>query len=677
VGRIPWSDFVTVEQICQKLVNFEGDQGSWKRDALLLGAMSNYKNESNSRFSRTDGAVLMESQKDLVSNNGGSSTTLYEKSGLNPNTDSCSAPLTNENVVATWSSGQYGLVNWWAHGSSSQALRKYWDSDDGDNIPETSDPDEISWETMISTDDCYSLNDSYASIIFACSCNNGDPDNNNLGKALIKNGSAGIVASSRLSWYSIGWRHQSHGGNASIDYYFFDNLINNNNRVGEALYNSKVYYSNHFVYDSWGWVCWQNLFDFNLYGDPSMCYTGLNPSNNSFNISGNIYYNNSAIPIKNSEIILSGILTNNQTTNETGYYQFQFLPSGENYSITPKQNLSNLNNCISSYDAALTAQIAIGSYPDATDEQKTAADVDKNGHVQLYDAALIAQHAVGILADTNSNVGDWIFAPAQRTFPMLSSECTNQDFAALILGDVDCNWGTKMNTSHPNNLKKEYFVFDDMDVLTGTNFSLPLCVDEKKEIVSFDITFRFDPEIIKFNGINKIDDVSDFVIHTNTTENGTIRIGGFSVIPKEITGNYLTLNFDVIGNPGERGEIELNNYTINNEPGYYGTATINIKTENLLSIPLKYNLSQNYPNPFNPSTTISYEIPKTSYLTITVFNLLGERIKTLVDEEKQAGRYSVFWDGQNEAGIKMPSGLYFYQMESDGFSRTCKMLLTK
>ena len=219
VGRIPWSDFVTVEQICQKLVNFEGDQGSWKRDALLLGAMSNYKNESNSRFSRTDGAVLMESQKDLVSNNGGSSTTLYEKSGLNPNTDSCSAPLTNENVKATWSSGQYGLVNWWAHGSSSQALRKWWDSDDGDNIPETNDPDEISWEAMISTDDCYLLNDSYASIIFACSCNNGDPDNNNLGKALIKQGSAGIVASSRLSWYSVGWSHQSHGGNASMALY--------------------------------------------------------------------------------------------------------------------------------------------------------------------------------------------------------------------------------------------------------------------------------------------------------------------------------------------------------------------------------------------------------------------------------------------------------------------------
>jgi len=290
VGRIPWSNFVIVEQICQKLVNFEGDQGSWKRDALLLGAMSNYKNESNSRYSRTDGAALMEIQKDLVNNNGGSSTTLYEKSGLNPNTDSCSAPLTRENVIAKWSSGQFGLVNWWAHGSSSQAFRKWWDSDDGDKIPETSDPDEISWEAMISTDDCYSLNDSYASIIFACSCHNGDPENNNLGKALIRHGSAGIVASSRLSWYSIGWSHENHGGNASIDYYFFDNLINKNNMVGEALYNSKVHYSNNFVYSSWGWVCWQNLFDFNLYGDPALCYTGLTPSSNStFNISGKIY----------------------------------------------------------------------------------------------------------------------------------------------------------------------------------------------------------------------------------------------------------------------------------------------------------------------------------------------------------------------------------------------------
>lgn len=677
VGRIPWSDFSTVAQICQKLVNFEGDQRAWKNDALLLGAMSNYKKEGDSQFSRTDGAALMEINKGLVSNNGGNSTTLYEKMGINPNENECSASLTHDNIKNIWSTGQFGLVSWWAHGSSSEAYRKLWNSDDGDDIPETSDPNEISWETMISSDDCNLLNDEYASIIFACSCFNGDPEADNLGKAMLKQGSAGIVASSRLSWYSIGWSHKDHGGNASIDYYFFENLINNKNRVGEALYNSKVHYSNHFLYSSWGWVCWQNLFDFNLYGDPSMCHTGLTPNKTSFNISGNIYYNNSTIPINNAELSLTGISTNIQTTNDVGYYQFQFLPPGEDYLITPLGNPTVSENCVSSYDAALAAQIATGLFTNATNEQKLASDVDKNGAVQIFDAALIAQYAIGLSDDPNSCVGDWVFNPAQRTYQSLSSEYSDQDFSALVLGDVDSNWGANMLSSKQNNLKKIYTGITDETVFPGSNYSIPLTVEEQREIISFDVSLKFDPGIMKFRGMIKTDDVKDFEIYTNCTEDGVIKIGGFSFNPKEISGNYLALNFNVVGNPGESGKIELMNYSVNNEPGYFASANVTIENNELSSIPLKYNLSQNYPNPFNPSTTIRYEIPKTSQVTITVYNLLGEKIKTLINEEKEAGFYSVFWNGQNEAGIKMPSGLYFYQMESDGFSRTCKMLLTK
>ncbi len=677
VGRIPWSDYSTVAQICQKLAEFEGNKGAWKNDALLLGAMSNFKKEGDSQFSRTDGAALMEVNKSLVSNNGGNSTTLYEKTGINPNENECSASLTNENVMNIWSTGQFGLVSWWAHGSSSEAYRKLWDSDDGDNIPETSDPNEISWETMISSDDCNLLNDEFASIIFACSCFNGDPDSDNLGKELIKNGSAGIVASSRLSWYSIGWSHKDHGGNASIDYYFFENLINKNNRVGEALYNSKVHYSNHFLYSSWGWVGWQNMFDFNLYGDPSMCHTGLTPSKTNLNISGNIYYNNSTMPINNAELSLSWISTNIQTTNESGYYQFQFLPPGENYIITPLENPNVPKNCISSYDAALAAQIVTGLLTDVTDEQKLAADVDKNGFVQIFDAALIAQYAIGLSDDPYSCVGDWVFNPAQRTYQPLSVEHSDQNFSALILGDVDCNWGANMLSSKANNLLKTYTGLKDETVFPCSNFVIPFSVEEQSEIISFDISLKINPDIMKFSGIIKADDVKDFEIFSNCTDDGIIKIAGFSLNPKELSGNYITLNFDIVGNPEGNGKIELMNYTVNNEPGFFASANIKIENQAFLSLPLKFNLSQNYPNPFNPSTTIRYEIPKATQVTITVFNLLGERINTLVDEEKQAGRYSVLWNGRNEIGGKVPSGLYFYRLESDRFSRTFKMLMTK
>jgi len=217
----------------------------------------------------------------------------------------------------------------------------------------------------------------------------------------------------------------------------------------------------------------------------------------------------------------------------------------------------------------------------------------------------------------------------------------------------------------------------ETNVVSGTNYTIPLSVEGKKEIISFDMNLKFDPEILEFKGILKTNELTDFEVYTNYTANGIIRIGGFSLSPQEISGNYLTLNFEVVGNPGQSGEVELKNYTFNNEPGFFASTNVTIENTVVSSIPLKYNLSQNYPNPFNPSTTIRYEIPKISYVTITVFNLLGEKIRTLVDTEKQAGRYSVLWNGENEAGRKVPSGLYFYQLQSGEFSWTHKMLLTK
>jgi outer membrane protein assembly factor BamB len=89
-------------------------------------------------------------------------------------------------------------------------------------------------------------------------------------------------------------------------------------------------------------------------------------------------------------------------------------------------------------------------------------------------------------------------------------------------------------------------------------------------------------------------------------------------------------------------------------------------------IPEVFNLSQNYPNPFNPVTEISFTIPNTSYLTLTVFNALGQEVVTLVDEKREAGNYRVTWDGSG-----FPSGVYFYRLETEGFAKTMKMLLMK
>ncbi len=85
-----------------------------------------------------------------------------------------------------------------------------------------------------------------------------------------------------------------------------------------------------------------------------------------------------------------------------------------------------------------------------------------------------------------------------------------------------------------------------------------------------------------------------------------------------------------------------------------------------------YLLQQNYPNPFNPSTTINYSIPKSSNVKIEVYNLLGKKISTLVNEFKSAGSYKVKWNAEN-----FSSGIYFYRIQAEGFSETKKMILLK
>jgi len=90
-----------------------------------------------------------------------------------------------------------------------------------------------------------------------------------------------------------------------------------------------------------------------------------------------------------------------------------------------------------------------------------------------------------------------------------------------------------------------------------------------------------------------------------------------------------------------------------------------------------FRLFQNYPNPFNPETSIRYEVPTTSKITLEIFNILGQKLKTLLDEKKTPGQYSVIWDGTNELGHKVSSGLYIYRLEGDGFVKNRKMILLK
>ncbi len=96
-----------------------------------------------------------------------------------------------------------------------------------------------------------------------------------------------------------------------------------------------------------------------------------------------------------------------------------------------------------------------------------------------------------------------------------------------------------------------------------------------------------------------------------------------------------------------------------------------------LLVPHSIVLRQNYPNPFNPATTIEYSLPNAAHVTILIYNVLGQQVRTLVDQTQAAGPYTIEWDGQNDIGKRVSTGVYFYRLDAEGSVETKKMLLLK
>ncbi|MCH8035330.1 MAG: DUF2341 domain-containing protein [Bacteroidetes bacterium] len=107
---------------------------------------------------------------------------------------------------------------------------------------------------------------------------------------------------------------------------------------------------------------------------------------------------------------------------------------------------------------------------------------------------------------------------------------------------------------------------------------------------------------------------------------------------------------------------------IDNDGVYEFSKTIEVN----FNVPIKFELSQNYPNPFNPSTTISFNLPKSGVVTLKVYNIMGEEIKILVEGYREAGNYTVNFNAEEH-----PSGMYLYRLTAGGFTATKKMLMIK
>ena len=235
---------------------------------------------------------------------------------------------------------------------------------------------------------------------------------------------------------------------------------------------------------------------------------------------------------------------------------------------------------------------------------------------------------------------------------------------------------------------------------TTSEIVVPLTVENVKNLVAMDIPLGY-TEGVTLEKVEFTDRVKDFEMKIANIDNDNhqVVIGLISMVTKEApdmasgSGPIANLHFSVSEGIDklEISPIELTepSHTLTYYYNDYSSGAPQVRSvhpemdrtsvslANGPMVPTVYGMSQNSPNPFNPVTEIKYAIPEAGYVKLSVFNILGQNVRNLVDEEKSVGDYSVIWDGKDAFGESVASGVYFYRIKANKFSETKKMLLLK
>jgi len=181
----------------------------------------------------------------------------------------------------------------------------------------------------------------------------------------------------------------------------------------------------------------------------------------------------------------------------------------------------------------------------------------------------------------------------------------------------------------------------------------------------------------EFEGLTPISDVF-FFGPDSYTPNKAVKLW-FNIDPKieqDIKVYHLTeIGWINMGGSISNGKIQVYSETM----GYYllVSGDNHLASQELTTIPELFSLNQNYPNPFNPSTKLDFSLPEDEFVTIQIYNLTGQLIRTITQDFYTAGDYSLQWNGITSNGQAAPSGMYFTRIQTKSFNKTIKMVLMK
>ena len=301
-------------------------------------------------------------------------------------------------------------------------------------------------------------------------------------------------------------------------------------------------------------------------------------------------------------------------------------------------------------------------------------DVDINAVVQAYDAGLILQEIVEYieLDSIQEKSGD---VTGDSSLSALDASLILQ-YVVHLIDELP------YDTSDGHLLAIGNFGLHDQSFEPGKTVEVPIHFTQASNVYSVEGVFEYNPDEITFAEVNWADPFNNFMKEIVVDEEGNIQfaIAGASAVAED--GYMATLQFTIDDEVAlDYTDVRLLDLRINEQDviKIASTATLSrsLNTDERIGVPDVFALKQNFPNPFNPVTRVLYDIPKASFVTITIYDLLGRQVKTLIQRNEEPGYKSIVWNATNDHGMPVSAGMYLYRIKANEFIQTKKMLLLK
>lgn len=407
----------------------------------------------------------------------------------------------------------------------------------------------------------------------------------------------------------------------------------------------------------------------------------------AFSVSGTVQYYMGSHFLEGVSVSLSGAQTANTTTNASGEFILSTVQGGWSYDVSAS-NAGILEQAISAYDAALILR-HIALLDTLESNQLIAADVSGDGSVSSLDASNICQWGVELIDEFPSGKS-WYMTPEVISIDPLTQDTSTIDFLGIAYGDVsgnyDCNLGK--NSGYPFVLDKDRSLIVEEPDEYRIELEKSAETIEGKEYIVYCINLNSTKGVLaytlKFKVLGGDEDYynftpsSDFTDHYRMTNyiKGWMIITSAGIYPCEDNGTNIGKIVLDSSAPEPWGDLIMEYAEINEKVVYVASSTGINDTE--IIIPKQYKLYQNFPNPFNRHTIIRYDLPKAVKVKIGIYDLNGRLIKSVIENQYiNSGQYTFDWNGTDNSGNIVPTGIYFYRMDCSDYSGSKKMLFLK